>query len=218
MQIMKDLPLFPLDTVLFPGMPLALHIFEERYKMMIGLCLQRQQPFGVVLIKEGMEALGPLAEPHLVGCTAQITQVERLDQGRMHINAVGRRRFRVLSISRDLPYLMAQAAYYPIQAEVQGVEMAAKKLRPWVLRYMDELARIKDFRFEDVPLPEDPMPLAYLAAALLRIPNIQKQELLTSVTAAELLESLRRHYKQEVAFLKSMVEHSLLDQGPFSLN
>ena len=56
---MIELPLFPLNTVLFPGMPLGLHIFEDRYKLMIGQCVQERRPFGVVLIRSGQEALGP---------------------------------------------------------------------------------------------------------------------------------------------------------------
>ena len=70
---MFELPLFPLNIVLFPGMPLSLHIFEDRYKLLIGKCLQERQPFGVVLIKKGIEALGPLAEPHHIGCTAFVS-------------------------------------------------------------------------------------------------------------------------------------------------
>ena len=80
--IMFELPLFPLNTVLFPGMPLTLHIFEDRYKLMIGKCIQERQPFGVVLIRRGLEALGPVADTHSVGCMAFIRQVERLEQGR----------------------------------------------------------------------------------------------------------------------------------------
>src|SRR5512147_2655499 len=92
---MYELPLFPLNTVLFPGMPISLHIFEPRYKLMIEQCIQIAQPFGVVLIREGVEALGPSAEPHQIGCSAQITQVERLEDGRMNIVAVGVERFQI---------------------------------------------------------------------------------------------------------------------------
>ena len=216
--MMYDLPLFPLDTVLFPGMPLSLHVFEDRYKIMIGLSLERRQPFGVVLIKEGVEALGPLAEPHLVGCTARITQVERLGQGRMNIGAIGRRRFRILSLNRDLPYLVGEAVNYPLASDAPGTDIAASRLRPWVIRYMDELSRIEGSDFDPLQLPEDPIPFAYMAATLLRIPSNQKQAFLAAVSAYELLDDLRRHYRREVAFLKMMIEQRVTDQGPFSLN
>jgi len=218
MPVMFDLPLFPLGTVLFPGMPLPLHIFEDRYKIMIGLCLERRQPFGVVLIKEGVEALGSLAEPHLVGCTARITQVERLGQGRMIIGVIGRRRFRILSLNRDLPYLVGKAVYYPLSDEETGTDDAARRLRPLVIRYMEELSRIEGTDFNPVQIPEESISLAFTAAALLRIPVIQKQAFLAALSADELLRDLRKHYRREVAFLKVMVERKVKDQGPFSLN
>ena len=86
---MFELPLFPLNTVLFPGMPLPLHIFEDRYKQMINNCLEEKEPFGVVLIRNGKEALGPLAQPHSIGCTARIVEVQKLSDGRMNITSVG---------------------------------------------------------------------------------------------------------------------------------
>jgi Lon protease-like protein len=215
---MYDLSLFPLNTVLFPGMPLSLHIFEERYKMMIGLCLEKRQPFGVVLIKKGFEALGPLAEPHLVGCTARITQVERLDQGRMNIGAIGRRRFRILTIQRDLPYLVGKVANYPLSSAEPGTESAARRLRPWVVRYMDELAGVESLDFDPIQLPGEPVSLAYLAAMMLRIPENEKQKLLTAVSAVQLLTEMRVLYRREVSFLRMMFEQRVPDQGYFSLN
>ena len=77
-----ELPLFPLNVVLFPGMSLPLHIFEERYKAMIGACSEHDTPFGVLLIKEGQE-VGDPAEPFQVGTTARITEVQQLEDGRM---------------------------------------------------------------------------------------------------------------------------------------
>jgi Lon protease-like protein len=75
MTLPSELPIFPLNVVLFPGMPLPLHIFEERYKSMINRCIQAGHAFGVVLIREGQE-VGPPARPHDVGTTAVIA-VER---------------------------------------------------------------------------------------------------------------------------------------------
>src|SRR3954466_6437378 len=97
---MFELPLFPLNTVLFPGMPLNLHIFEERYKLMIGRCIEANQPFGAVLIKRGSEVsgLGKAAEPFSIGCTVQITQVQSLGAGRMNISVVGKERFQIFSL------------------------------------------------------------------------------------------------------------------------
>ncbi len=233
MMVMYELPLFPLNTVLFPGMPLSLHIFEDRYKVMIGICLERRQPFGAVLIRQGDEAFGPLAEPHLVGCTAQITQVKRLGQGRMNIGAIGRHRFRILSMSRDKPYLVGEVVNYPLSGNESsgkkatgnessgtesGINTAANRLRHWVARYMDELSKIEGADFDPLQLPDEPVGLAYLAAALLHIPEHEKQMFLTSVSTFELLRDLRSIYRREVAFLKMMIEHKVTDQEFFSLN
>ncbi len=134
---MYELPLFPLNTVLFPGMPISLHIFEPRYKLMVEECLQSSQPFGVVLIRDGVEALGPLAEPHMVGCTAQITQIERLEDGRLNIIAIGVDRFHIRSLSHDKPYLVGVVETFPLDhGDPESVETAGERLRPWVERYL----------------------------------------------------------------------------------
>jgi uncharacterized protein len=96
---MFELPLFPLNTVLFPGMPIQLYIFEQRYKEMIHDCLKSSQPFGVVLIRNGKEANSHLAEPHYVGCSARILDVEPLEEGRMNLVALGQQRFRILELN-----------------------------------------------------------------------------------------------------------------------
>ena len=75
---MYELPLFPLNVVLFPGMPLPLHIFEDRYKEMIADCIRENRPFGVVLIEEGSAEHGPAARPVAIGCTAEIAQVQEM--------------------------------------------------------------------------------------------------------------------------------------------
>ncbi|MCS7071304.1 MAG: LON peptidase substrate-binding domain-containing protein, partial [Anaerolinea sp.] len=77
---MVMLPLFPLNTVLFPGIPISLHIFEDRYKLMINRCLNSQMPFGIVLLQSGSEVqgAGPAPQPYSIGCTAHIVQVQRL--------------------------------------------------------------------------------------------------------------------------------------------
>ena len=106
-----QLSLFPLNVVLFPGMPMPLHIFEERYKAMIGECVDREEPFGIILIKEGQE-VGEPAEPVKVGTTARIVQVERLEEGRLNIMTRGEKRFEVVEITHQVPYLAGQVRYF----------------------------------------------------------------------------------------------------------
>jgi Lon protease-like protein len=100
------LPLFPLEVVLFPGTPLPLHIFEPRYKEMIGECLAKSTPFGVVrALEDG------IAE---VGCTAEITTVTKeYPDGRMDLVAEGRKRFEVLELNQERSFLRAEVLMVP---------------------------------------------------------------------------------------------------------
>src|SRR5215208_3697990 len=94
---LDTLPLFPLGIVLLPSEMVQLHIFEERYKLMIGECLESGGEFGIVWLSD--ERL------HDVGCTARVSEVlERFDDGRMNILVAGGRRFRLLRRIDDLPY------------------------------------------------------------------------------------------------------------------
>jgi Lon protease-like protein len=92
--------LFPLHTVLFPGGPLPLRIFETRYTDMVRRCMREQQPFGVVLIQEGDEA-GPVATTATIGCSARIADFYTLQDGLLGISCVGERKFRVESVRRE---------------------------------------------------------------------------------------------------------------------
>jgi Lon protease-like protein len=103
-----DLPLFPLNTVLFPGMVLPLHIFEDRYRLMIDRCLKEERPFGVVLIREGKETESSVV-PHVVGTTALIARASRLDDGCINVITIGSERFRLRALRYDQPYLSGEA-------------------------------------------------------------------------------------------------------------
>jgi hypothetical protein len=117
-----------------------------------------------------------------------------------------------------MPYLVGEVANYPLADKESGTDTAASRLKPWVVRYLDELSTIIDTDLDPIQLPDEPVTLAYLAATLLRIPEKEKQMLLTSVSTIELLTDLRRIFRREVAFLKTMYEHRVTDQGHFSLN
>lgn len=93
-------PLFPLNTVLFPGGVLPLKVFEARYIDMIRDCMKRNAPFGVVLIKTGQE-VGKAAEPESVGCLAQITQWDMETPGLLMLRTVGTERFRIINLRKQ---------------------------------------------------------------------------------------------------------------------
>jgi len=105
------LPLFPLGSVLFPGMLLPLHIFEPRYRLLLQRALQNDQPFGIVLISSGPE-VGGAAEPHRIGTTARVVGTTPLPGGRSFIIVRGERRFAIETIDAERePYLVAQIRY-----------------------------------------------------------------------------------------------------------
>jgi Lon protease-like protein len=204
---MFELPIFPLNTVLFPGMPLALHIFEARYKQMIGKCLEGDKVFGVNLIKHGSEALGPLAEPYMIGCTARIIETQLLEEGRMQITALGERRFRIQKLMDDRPYLVGSVEYQPFSVDQPDeLQQGAQQLTPKVRQYINLLNQIETVDLDPENLPQDPLMLAYLAAALLQMPPNEKQKLLESESALELINSTNQVYSREITFLRAVIE------------
>lgn len=217
---MSELPLFPLNTVLFPGMPITLYIFEARYKQMMKTCLAGARSFGVVLIKEGTEAFAPLSIPHDVGCVAKIVQVQRLAEGRMNVVAVGRERFRIVDLHHDLPYLTATVVKSPLPLVNQvEVEKLGDRLLPWVAVYLRRLSDFHEMEFERSFLPEGALPLAYLAAHLLQVPAREKQPLLAAGDALSLLKRLLQLFRREVALIAAMLERQPPeDLGSFSFS
>jgi len=200
-----ELPLFPLNTVLFPGMPLPLHIFEERYKRLVNDCTRDHKPFGVVLIKTGVE-VGMPAEPYPIGTTTLITGVERLPEGRFNIETVGQDRFRILELRDHTPYLSALVEDFPItNPDTTATRAAAAQLRPWVSRYMSLLARAAETPFDAARLPSEPLALAYLAAIVLQTPPLAKQSLLDLPSATELLQAEHKLYRSELALLDTLL-------------
>ncbi len=221
MQTMIKIPLFPLNTVLFPGAPIHLHIFEQRYKQMINLCVQEQRPFGVALIRNGMEAFGPLAEPFHIGCTAEIVQIERLEDGRMNLVALGKERIRILTFdNRTQPYLMGEAQVYPLlNPDPDAVARQAIGLRQQLEQLIEILARAGGSQVSLDQLPQDGTSLAFLAAAVLQISPLQKQELLSVEQAGKLLSRLQRLYRRELTLMQTvMTDVHNLQAGGFSKN
>ena len=189
-------------------MPLFLHIFEDRYKRMVDLCLENHQPFGVVLIRRGLEALGPLAEPHTIGCLARIVEVQKLSQGRMNITAIGEERFKIISLdpSSKNPYLIGQVEAYPLQIRDPLLfARAVKRLRPLVERYLALLAQTGNSQVSLDEYPGDPKSFGYTAAMLLQAPNEDKQVLLSIPAGIEMMEKLHSLYIREVALLRAML-------------
>ena len=172
----EELRLFPLNVVLFPGMSMPLRIFEERYKQMIGECLEAKAPFGVVLIREGEEVGGP-SKPYTVGTTARITQVERLEEGRMNLETLGERRFRIVDTVHEQPYLKGRVEYLPEETGEIGAGDLDKG-RDLLGEYICGLAGLRGGWMRQASVPDDVGQLSYAIAQYLELPGRARQGLL----------------------------------------
>ena len=218
---MPEIPLFPLNTVLFPGMQLKLHIFEDRYKLMINRCIEEESPFGIVLISEGREGLGPVATPHEVGCSAKITEVQRLPLNRMNIVAVGHQRFRIQGLIKSNPFLVGDVEFFSPQDDDPTImRNCSKQLRPLIIRYLNVLASAEQVQFDPSLIPSTPKALAQVASVLLQSDNLQKQELLQMDRMSTLLKELLEIYRLESILLGIRLSPPGDDFniGPFSSN
>ena len=151
-------PLFPLHTVLAPGIALPLHVFEERYRVMVRQCLDTSAPFGVVLIREGSEVAprdGDGADLAIagVGTFAEIREATKYADGRWDLLVVGTGRFTVLEVDAEAaPYLVADVA--PLPDEVGDAATAALLVERVGARFIDYLRELQP-REGELGLPVD---------------------------------------------------------------
>ena len=182
---MQLVPLFPLpNVVLFPDVPLPLHVFEPRYKEMIGECLDQKKPFGVVRASsEGV------AE---IGCTAEILEVtRRYDDGRMDILTRGVERFEVLQVNDDRAFLQAEISVIedePGQPPAEAVERAVQ-LHGEIVKFAEAEPSEPD---------RDTGNLSFHLAGSLPLDLDFKQKLLTTLSEAKRLEAL-------IAYLQALL-------------
>jgi Lon protease-like protein len=217
------LPLFPLNTVLFPGMVLPLHIFEPRYRLMIGRCIQQNTPFGVVLIREG-EEVGEPAQPYEIGTSAFITNVRRLPDGRMDIQTIGYERFRIRSVQQTSPYMVGLVEDYPLSdADSPEIQTLAAGLAAGIRRYLSTIqdAAGEELAFGDVP--DQAASLAFYVAIVLPLPPPEKQRLLSTDGVRNMLAAEQPLMSRELMLLDHMIaveqRRSESDMElPFSLN
>jgi Lon protease-like protein len=211
------LPLFPLGTVLFPGLVLPLHIFEDRYRSLVRhlMALPDGAPreFGVVAIRSGWEVQPPTLPAdrpatsatltlHDVGCTAELRQVTEHPDGRFDIVTVGRRRFRITGVDRrSQPYLTADVEWLP---EPGGQEATADRLAPRVLAMFRQYLTLLRPEAGEVgeQLPEDATVLSHLVAATAALTVEDRQRLLASADTATRLRAELRILNREASLLR----------------
>jgi Lon protease-like protein len=202
----ERLPLFPLGTVLFPGLVLPLHVFEERYRALVR-DRRDDGTFGVIAIKRGWEVSdGRAPELHEIGCTADIRQITEHSDGRYDLVTVGRRRFLVTKLHTDVaPYLIADIEWIDQDDTIaEPTDADTERLVPGILerfqRYL-ELIRT-DGHVAGEQLPDDPAILSYLIAATALLSLDDRQKLLACRTTRERLMAERRLLARETTLLR----------------
>ena len=212
-----ELPLFPLQTVLYPGLPIPLHVFEDRYRQMFKRVLDGDRRFGVVAIVKGRE-VDAGATYHPVGCVAEVAEVDRHADGRLDVVARGRNRFAIDGVAQAAPYIVAEVRTLPETAG-EGAEHRMVKTGRLFTRYVSTLLRMAGQPVEPIDVPEDPVAASYLIAAGLQVDLADKQRLLTIPSAAERLAFEAALLRRELALLEHFrVAGPAPTATPFSVN
>ena len=219
------LPLFPLGMVLFPGLVLPLHVFEDRYRRMVQDLLalpEDERRFGVIAIRQGREvgADGVLAL-YEVGCIAHLRRADEHEDGRFDVLSTGTARFALRELDTDGPYLVGAVDLLPdpIGNEDEAPLLDAA-VRVAFRTYLAALARASE---EPVPLPElpdSPLVLGYLVAATTALDLDDRQRLLAQPDGTSRLRSELAVLRRETTLLTrlSAAPAPELARGPVSPN
>lgn len=196
-----QLPLFPLGTVLFPGMPMPLHIFEQRYRQLMKDHSNDPTPFGIALVQPASQS-NPQWPSHSVGTSAIVTGKTQHSDGRWDIVVVGERRFRILDLDVSPPYDVAMVEW--LDEETGDPDDAHALLRVVAAqfhRYVGGITRLTKRQFSGVTIPEDPVRASYDLVSRLPLHTWERQRLLEAETAVERLTSLSTLMERELALL-----------------
>ena len=199
------LPLFPLSTVLFPGMRLPLHIFEERYRLLVAHLRTQPEPrrFGVIAIRTGREVgADGITALHEVGCVAAVRQIAPHPDGRYDLATVGTERFRLLRVDDSLPYFRGEIE--PLKDEAaagtgEAEAFAVNRVQAGFRAYLNALADRGGGVISVADLPDEPLLLSYVVGAAMFIDLPERQSLLAAPSALERLRLERSLLVRETA-------------------
>jgi len=205
------IPLFPLGSVLYPGLLLPLNVFEPRYRRLVQDLLARpeeQRTFGVVAIRQGREVgADGITALHAVGCAAQLRRVEEQDDGRFHLVTTGGPRFTLGRLDDSShPYLQAEVTWLPEEAGASEPEVGAlaERVATGFRGYLAALATARGNELEVPQLPTDPGVLSYLVAAAVVADLADKQALLAAPSVVSRLASERSLLARERALITAL--------------
>jgi Lon protease-like protein len=203
------LPLFPLSTVLFPGMRLPLHIFEERYRLLVAHLRTQPEPqrFGVIAIRTGREVgADGITALYEVGCVATVRQITPHADGRFDLATVGTERFRLLRVDDSLPYF--QGEIEPLKDEGasstgEAEAFAVKRVQAGFRAYLNALADRGGGVISVADLPDEPVFLSYVVGAAMIIDLPERQSLLAAPSALDRLRLERSLLVRETAMFRA---------------
>ncbi len=196
-----DLPLFPLHLVLFPGRPIPLHLFEERYLLMLQACMAGDGQFGVVAIRSGREVGDVPPEVFRIGTVAEIESVTERPGGRYDLIARGVTRMRVVSSAHDLPYLHGEVELLEDPPCGPREREGAAELARLLVDYLATLGVPREYCDR---LPGDPAKLGYLAASTVQVELHEQQQLLELPSHAERIAEVTRILRREAGFTRHL--------------
>ena len=201
-----EIPLFPLpNLVLFPQVAVPLHIFEDRYKLMINRCIDQADVFGLVLLREGAEQEDEDTILR-VGVTARVVQADRLDDGRLNILCAGEARFRILEFTGQAPYWTADVDFFEDDPEEEeGLPEAYDKVARLYRQATELTSRLKEAEVPELELPDSPVGLSYMVSYVLDLSSSRKQELLEATSTLFRLRALAEDLESAVTQLRAQI-------------
>jgi Lon protease-like protein len=209
----RELPIFPLPLVLFPHVPVPLHIFEPRYQRMLSDVRASNSLFGLSHFEAGADDRPP--EGH-VGCAAEVVEVQPLPDGRSNVMTVGVARYRVAEyVERGDPYLVARVEFFADEEEdARALERRAGEVREVFGRIGRAMRTISGDRSAPPELPEgDPERLSFLVAAVVEMDAAAKQELLEMRSTSARLRRLHSLLSQAVEAYETRARVHELSKG-----
>ena len=220
------LPLFPLSTVLFPGMRLPLHIFEQRYRQLVADLLERPEPrqFGVIAIRKGRETgVEGVTALHEVGCVATVREVAAREDGRYDLQTVGAQRFRLLRLNyaSSLPYFQGEIESLPdTMGDAAAAAYLTQRVQQAFRAYLNALADRGGGTINVSSLPDEPELLSYVVGAAMIIDLPDRQALLAAPDTVGRLRAERALLTRETAMLRATTSRAAPDFNyePYSPN
>ncbi len=202
----RELPIFPLPLVLFPGVPQPLHIFEPRYQRMLADARAGNNLFGLSYFDAGAEEMSDAPPPGHVGCAMEIVEVQPLPEGRSNVVTLGVVRYRVESyVERGEPYLIARVEFFEDEEEdAELLKRLAREVSEIFTRIAQAARTINDERGGHTKLPEaEPELLSFLVAAAMEMDAEARQSMLELRSTSERLRRLRNLLTQAVESYES---------------